>query len=231
VLELSYTTWDLQPFANDVWRDASPELKASFVHQWEENAVSTSGGHRNAKLPDWVESITDGFPFPPFKWNDARRAILRSDLDARFAKLYGLNRDELRYILDPQDVYGSDFPSEIRQFGEYRTRRLVLEAWDRLEGVEIGNPEGYREQAAAVTPKQETISVPQLKLESRPAAVQTQLPTPTKKDMDPPVDQPTLTDFGLYKCEVCGKMVMGFEKANHEQEIHGGKSVEWKKVR
>ncbi len=22
---------------------------------------------------------------------------------------------------------------EIRQFGEYRTRRLVLEAWDRLE--------------------------------------------------------------------------------------------------
>jgi len=26
-------------------------------------------------------------------------------------------------------------------------------------------------------------------------------------------------------------MVMGFEKANHEQEKHGGKSVEWKKVR
>ena len=47
----------------------------------------------------------------------------------------------LRYILDPQDVYGPDFPGEtfrvlkekeIRQFGEYRTRRLVLEAWDRL---------------------------------------------------------------------------------------------------
>jgi len=25
--------------------------------------------------------------------------------------------------------------------------------------------------------------------------------------------------------------VMGFEKANHEREIHGGKSVEWKKMR
>jgi hypothetical protein len=23
---------------------------------------------------------------------------------------------------------------EIRQYGEYRTRRLVLEAWDRMEG-------------------------------------------------------------------------------------------------
>ena len=64
------------------------------------------------------------------------------ELDAHFAGLYGLTRDELRYILDPADVYGKDFPSEtfrvlknkeIRKFGEYRTRRLVLEAWDRLE--------------------------------------------------------------------------------------------------
>lgn len=58
-----------------------------------------------------------------------------------YAKLYGLTRDELRYILDPADVYGSDFPSEtfrvlknneIKQFGEYRTQRLVLEAWDKM---------------------------------------------------------------------------------------------------
>jgi len=27
---------------------------------------------------------------------------------------------------------------EIKQYGEYRTRRLVLEAWDRLEGTEVG---------------------------------------------------------------------------------------------
>jgi len=26
-------------------------------------------------------------------------------------------------------------------------------------------------------------------------------------------------------------MVMGFEKANHEQEIHGGKGVEWRKIK
>jgi hypothetical protein len=50
---------------------------------------------------------------------------------------------ELRYILDPKEVHGEDFPGEtfrvlkekeIKQFGEYRTRRLVLEAWDKLEG-------------------------------------------------------------------------------------------------
>jgi hypothetical protein len=56
-----------------------------------------------------------------------------------YARLYGLTRDELRYILDPKDVHGEDFPGEtfrvlkekeIKQFGGYRTRRLVLEAWD-----------------------------------------------------------------------------------------------------
>jgi len=49
--------------------------------------------------------------------------------------------DELRYTLriDPKEVHGEDFhgetfrvlkEKEVKQFGEYRTRRLVLEAWD-----------------------------------------------------------------------------------------------------
>jgi hypothetical protein len=58
-------------------------------------------------------------------------------------KRNGLDRDKLRYILDPADVKGPDYPSEtfrvlkekeIRLHREYRTRRLVLEAWDRMEG-------------------------------------------------------------------------------------------------
>ena len=79
---------------------------------------------------------------PPFAWDEDRRADLRADLDAFYARAYGLTRDELRYILDPADVKGPDYPSEtfrvlkekeIRQHGEYRTRSLVLEAWDRME--------------------------------------------------------------------------------------------------
>jgi hypothetical protein len=79
---------------------------------------------------------------PPFIWHEERRALIRAELDARIARLYGLTRDELRYILDPQDVYGPDFPGEtfrvlkekeIKQYGEYRTRRLVLAAWDTEE--------------------------------------------------------------------------------------------------
>jgi hypothetical protein len=55
--------------------------------------------------------------------------------------LDSLTTEELRYILDPQDVYGPDFPGEtfrvlkdkeIKYFGEYRTYRFVLEAWEKL---------------------------------------------------------------------------------------------------
>ncbi|WP_197480067.1 Eco57I restriction-modification methylase domain-containing protein [Anabaena sp. 4-3] len=100
VLELVYTSWDMQPFALDM-----------------------------------------GYEREPFIWNPNKRALIRAELDAYYAKLYGLTRDELRYILDPADVYGAEFPSEtfrvlknneIKQYGEYRTQRLVLEAWDRI---------------------------------------------------------------------------------------------------
>ena len=78
---------------------------------------------------------------PPFAWDEDRRALLRAELDTFYARAYVLDRDELRYILDPAAVKGPDYPSEtfrvlkekeIRHHGEYRTRRLVLEAWDRM---------------------------------------------------------------------------------------------------
>ncbi|MEW6519196.1 MAG: N-6 DNA methylase [Thermodesulfobacteriota bacterium] len=100
VLELTYTSHDMQPWAEDL-----------------------------------------GYSGPPFAFDPGRRAQLRAELDAYYARLYNLTRDELRYILDPADVMGADYPSETfrvlkkneeRQFGEYRTRRLVLAAWDAL---------------------------------------------------------------------------------------------------
>ncbi|MCY4234732.1 MAG: N-6 DNA methylase [Cyanobacteria bacterium MAG CAR2_bin_4] len=83
-----------------------------------------------------------GYGGPPFPWDEQRRALLRADLDAFYARAYGLSRDDLRYILDPADVMGADYPSEtfrglkekeIKAHGEYRTQRLVLMAWDELE--------------------------------------------------------------------------------------------------
>jgi hypothetical protein len=142
-IELYYTSWDIKAFADDVWKEADAELRAAIQRQWEANKAAT-GGHEWAP-PEWCEIDPVGCPLPPFKWDEERRAVLKAELDAIYAKLYGLTTEELRYILDPQDVYGPDFPGEtfrvlkekeIRQFGEYRTRRLVLESWERLNGGE-----------------------------------------------------------------------------------------------
>jgi len=141
VVELIYTSWDIKSFADDVWKEADEELRFLLNEQWESN--KKAAGCNKWDPPLWCEIDKDGCPLPPFKWNEDRRAVLKAELDAIYAKLYGLTTEELRYILDPQDVYGPDFPSEtfrvlkekeIRNYGEYRTRRLVLEAWEKLNG-------------------------------------------------------------------------------------------------
>ena len=62
-------------------------------------------------------------------------------MDAIIAHLYDVTTAELKYILDPEDVCGKGCINEtfrvmkdkdINEYGEYRTKRLVLEAWERL---------------------------------------------------------------------------------------------------
>ncbi len=80
--------------------------------------------------------------------------MLRSELDAHYAYLYGLTRRELEYILDPNAVMGEGYPSETfrvlrdnenKEFHEYRTRHLVLEAWDRFVADGTFDPARLRE--------------------------------------------------------------------------------------
>lgn len=96
--------------------------------------------YTNESLVSFARSL--GYNGKPFKYDVDRRHLIKSELDAYMAKLYGLSRDEICYILDPVEAMGEDYPSEtfrvlknkeVRDFGEYRTRRLVLEAWDSLE--------------------------------------------------------------------------------------------------
>ncbi len=84
--------------------------------------------------------------YPSDTWQDPEvRLTIRAELDAYFARLYGLNRRDLEYILDPRDVCGGNHPSvtfpglrtdEEKLYGEYLTKRLVLEAFDRLARAE-----------------------------------------------------------------------------------------------
>ena len=74
----------------------------------------------------------------PFLWDRERRSHLKVELDACLFILYGLSREDTAYVLDT-------FPIVRRKdeaaFGEYRTKRLILEAFDGMsEAIATGTP-------------------------------------------------------------------------------------------
>ena len=114
VAELCYFNHDMDGWASELWDEMNEEQRSELPQL-------------GAQQP-WI-------------YNPERRAILQAELDAIFAHLYGLNTEDLRYILDPEDVCGKGCinetfrvlkDNEIRQYGEYRTKRLVLEAWNKF---------------------------------------------------------------------------------------------------
>jgi hypothetical protein len=79
-----------------------------------------------------------GYDGPPFRWDAARRFLLRCELDAAFFHLYGLGRDDAANILDTFPVVRR---KDEDQYGEYRTQRVILEIYDRMaEAVRTGVP-------------------------------------------------------------------------------------------
>ena len=135
VMALTYTATDMTEWAKALWNDSSLKMRLKMLQlNNKENE-----GITDEKFVD--REFSESF-LPPYIFDDAKRAVLRAELDAYYARLYGLTRTELQYILDPHSVMGEDYPSEtfrvlkdneIAKYGEYRTQRLVLEAWDRME--------------------------------------------------------------------------------------------------
>ncbi len=107
VLELTYTSWDLKPFAEDC-----------------------------------------GYNGPPFKWNDERRFLLRSELDAAFFHLYLGTQEEweknatqelLEFFPTPRDAVSyimETFPivkrKDEEKYGTYLTKETILKIYDLM---------------------------------------------------------------------------------------------------
>jgi hypothetical protein len=89
VLELAFTAWDLEAFAEDV-------------------------GYRGS----------------PFKWDPARRFLLRAELDAAYFYLYGLSHEDAGHVLDSFPIVRKD---DEKAYGEYRTKGAILERYDAME--------------------------------------------------------------------------------------------------
>lgn len=77
---------------------------------------------------------------PPFRWDPVRRELLRADLDAAFLHVYGLTRQEAEHVLDSFFVVRK---YEERDHGEFRTKRLVLDAYDRMAAAITNGGTGW----------------------------------------------------------------------------------------
>ena len=97
LLELTYTAWDLEPFAKDF-----------------------------------------GYDGLPFRWNEERRFLLRCELDAAYFHLYGIERDDVDYIMETFPIVKR---KDEQRYGEYRTKRVILEIYDEMKrAMETGEP-------------------------------------------------------------------------------------------
>ncbi len=130
VLELTYFNHDLDGWADELWDEMDDEMKILVMER-----LNVCNGI-NAPFTD-----AERKDLVPFQYQEERRAKVQAELDAIYAHLYGLTTEELHYILDPEDVCGKGCinetfrvlkDNEMRRFGEYRTKRLVLEAWDKF---------------------------------------------------------------------------------------------------
>jgi hypothetical protein len=95
VLELSYTAWDLEHYANQL-----------------------------------------GYNGPPFRWDEERRFLIRSELDAIYFHLYGIPRDDVDYIMETFPIVKR---KDEQKNGEYQTKRVILECYDAMaEAMKTG---------------------------------------------------------------------------------------------
>jgi len=141
-LHMTYTVMDSLPFPRDFRKTpAAAEIVRRVC------ALCAVGPEMQAFRETVLEAGILSFPSDVVEDPD-RRAVLAAEIDVLVAReVYGLSKDEMLYILDPANILGDDcgietFKAlrnrELREFNEFRTQRLIEEAWDRLKVAKVG---------------------------------------------------------------------------------------------
>jgi hypothetical protein len=68
----------------------------------------------------------------PFNWNDKERFHLQCELDAIYSHLYGLEREEMDYILETFPIVKR---KDIAKYGSYRTKETILQLYNEFVWV------------------------------------------------------------------------------------------------
>ena len=97
VIELTFTSWDMEPFARDL-----------------------------------------GDNGPPFRWDEERRFSMRAEVDAAFFHLYGIERDDVDYVMETFPIVKR---KDEQLYGTFRTKELILEVYEAMaEAVRTAAP-------------------------------------------------------------------------------------------
>jgi len=116
----------LPTFGPDRYEEKCPWDKKATLEKWISERVL-----KLTCTADDMRPLAEaaGFKEGVHKWDEAERAQLRAELDAAYFHLYGLDREEVDYVLDQfQGVVKEDAATG----RPGRTRRTILEAFDAL---------------------------------------------------------------------------------------------------
>jgi hypothetical protein len=81
-----------------------------------------------------------GYDGPPFRWDPERRFLIRCELDAAFFHLYGIERDDVDYIMETFPIVKR---KDEARFGSYRTKDTILDIYDAMQRA-MDTGESYR---------------------------------------------------------------------------------------
>jgi hypothetical protein len=135
-LKMSYTIMDSLPFPRDFSNTPSAEAIARRVC-----ALCAVGDEMEAFRSQAVKAGILEAPDAVIEAPD-QRAVVAAEIDVLVARdVFGQSKQEMLYILDPDNILGPDSGvetfkalrnAELREFKEFRTQRWIEEAWDRV---------------------------------------------------------------------------------------------------
>ena len=79
-------------------------------------------------LENFASSL--GYSGPPFAWNESRQFILRSELDAVFFRLYGLDSSEVNHVMETFPIVKR---KDENQWGNYRTKITIMKMYHEMQ--------------------------------------------------------------------------------------------------
>ena len=126
--------------------DATPPWLDEPLRSWVLPRVLelTYTSYRIAAYADDLGDVDgNGRANEPFRWVPERRFAIRAELDAAMLHVYGLTRPEAEHVLESFPVVRKyeEAPPDKGGYGEFRTKRMVLDLYDQMaEAARTGVP-------------------------------------------------------------------------------------------